>query len=822
LTAITLRIPTNGFSVRWQRAVLCAIYVGLAAYFLVFNVQPIWFTACGFLALVSAFGWWWGRRGEALATGWVRIDRSLCWAADVPPLFLALPLPMIASWFAGQIAIAELDTNYWTALGLWLGAIAVFVGLLFPWRALARPIDLRALLAAVPWWEVVGVSFLTLVAFGARVVDIVDEPSPFSGDEANFSNQALEVLRGTRENMFGTGVPFGQPALYYFLLAGVFKVFGVGVLESRMLTVVFGVTMVPMLYVLLREMFSDRRIAFAGAAFLAVYHFHIHFSRAGLNNMSAAWIAVACLLFAARATRTRSPLDFGLAGAMAGLSLYSFVAARAVPPVLGLYFAWVVLFNWRFLRANAGNFLVLIAGFVIVAAPQGLFFINTPDDWYAGHRWANIFGNGYYDAQREAGRGAIDIMFTQFRDGFGVLANISEVYHHYNPGTPLIDPRKWGPLPGLMFWFFLAGGLISLYHMRQARYFAFLALLLVTMLLGAVTVFPTVSSARLVTMAPAVAAIVAIGLVGTVDAVARWRPQTRWLAPALFGGALLVFTFINIQFYFGDYLPNDRYVVGDNDVTFAAGEYMHDLGPEWVGYWFGLPRIYTLDPTMNFLGRDRVFVEVRHDATLMPVHKGSEPNATFMFLPERIADLEQVREACPGGQEHEVYEPYDERVLFTAYELPGGQACVTDNPIIFPREDVVEQPPAEPRPTTADPAQLDAQRREDLEEIRVALEAYYDEEEQYPSTLGSFQTLCAYVEADAGCAIEEYIDPIPQDPLGDPIRYGYFYASDGQRFSVFSLLEGPAEPLTVEDCPFYDPNVVDPSEARLCVSGSRE
>ncbi len=139
---------------------------------------------------------------------------------SLPVIYLFLPLPLVASWYAGRIALERApDTNYWQALSLWLVAIALFVALLLPWRRMASTEDLRRKLAAVPWLEVGGVLFLTLVAFAAAAFDLVGEPNPFSGDEANFALQAREVNEGHRRNMFDTGVPFGQPAMYYFILA---------------------------------------------------------------------------------------------------------------------------------------------------------------------------------------------------------------------------------------------------------------------------------------------------------------------------------------------------------------------------------------------------------------------------------------------------------------------------------------------------------------------------------------------------------------------------------------------------------------------------
>ncbi len=807
----------DGYHLRehWPLAALAFIYGCLAVILLVLSFQPPWFGVSVFMGLLTALSWWMRIQRPVASTSRSesRVAALLPTLTSLPTIYLALPLPLMASWFAGDIALGDpAHTNYWQAFGLWLGGIALFVAILVPWNQLWEQRNIAAVWASVPWLEVGAVLLLTLVAFGARAVDLVDEPNPFSGDEANFGLQALEVDEGVRRNMFATGVPFGQPSMYYFLVSLSNKIFGVGVLATRAPSVFFGVTMVPVTYLLLRELF-DRRVALVGAAFLAIYHLHIHFSRVGLNNMSAAWIAVVTLYFAARATRTQKPLDFGLAGGAAGLCLYSFVAARVVPVVLGLYFGWVVLRNWRFLFANFGNFLVLLAGFAVVAAPQGLFFIHVPDEFYAGHRWANIFASGWLKQEEQIrGTGAYPILVDQVRDAFAVLVVKAEVYHHYNPGQPLVD--------GISRWPFILGGVLSLVHIRQPRYLMLLALLILTVILGAALDFPPPSSARLVTITPAVAGLVAIGVVAAVDFITRLHERLAELATPLMVGGVALMAFVNIQFYFGYYLPNDRYVVGDNDVTFAVGRYMEDLGPDYIGYWFGLPRIYTGDPTMRFIGRHRIYVEVPAGAKRLPPVANAEPNATFMFLPEREKESIPIREACPGGEWKEFWENHDKRVLFYAYELPNGQACVRSAHLALTAPEPVEQPPAVITGAPGTAAERDEQRRNDLEAISQALEQYYDDKGSYPDTGGQVQTLCAYLEIDAGCSIRDYLDPIPTDPAGEPLVDGYWYASDGARFSIFALQEVTIDP-TATDCPFYSKTALGAKQIGLCVSGAR-
>jgi hypothetical protein len=92
-------------------------------------------------------------------------------------------------------------------------------------------------------------------------------------------------------------------------------------------------------------------------------------------------------------------------------------------------------------------------------------------------------------------------------------------------------------------------------------------------------------------------------------------------------------------------------------------------------------------------------------------------------------------------------------------------------------------------PVPGDPASRDAERRDDLLTLAGAAAEVRDEEGSYPTTGGNVQTLCAYEQLDQGCAFREVLSPLPLDPLGDPVRNGYWYSSDGETARFYASLE---------------------------------
>jgi hypothetical protein len=95
----------------------------------------------------------------------------------------------------------------------------------------------------------------------------------------------------------------------------------------------------------------------------------------------------------------------------------------------------------------------------------------------------------------------------------------------------------------------------------------------------------------------------------------------------------------------------------------------------------------------------------------------------------------------------------------------------------------------------------DNTRKSDLLEMKEALGQYRREEKEYPSTSGNVQTACNYTDIDALCALDDFLDPFPVDPLGDPGKNGYWYASDGKTYLLIAAMEAPENASPKDACP---------------------
>ncbi len=100
--------------------------------------------------------------------------------------------------------------------------------------------------------------------------------------------------------------------------------------------------------------------------------------------------------------------------------------------------------------------------------------------------------------------------------------------------------------------------------------------------------------------------------------------------------------------------------------------------------------------------------------------------------------------------------------------------------------------------SAADALARDAQRLRNLAQLRTALDEYRDRFDSYPNTDNNVQTMCAYEDLDKGCDLKKVLDDdadsILKDPLGEPVLNGYWYASDGETYTIWMLREGPGNP----------------------------
>ncbi len=194
--------------------------------------------------------------------------------------------------------------------------------------------------------EIVGVAAITAVGFWLRYGDLLGLPAEVHGDEAACGIEARRVLRGSVPNLLSVGW-YDIPYLSFALSAGAMRIFGDDLFGLRMASVVQGVASIPVLYALIRRLFTVR-IAALSAAWLALSHWHIHFSRIGTDYLQASFAALLTLWLLVRADRGGRAIDWIGAGLCLGFALSVYPAGRVTVVVVAVY---LISERWR----DAGN-----------------------------------------------------------------------------------------------------------------------------------------------------------------------------------------------------------------------------------------------------------------------------------------------------------------------------------------------------------------------------------------------------------------------------------------------------------------------------------
>jgi 4-amino-4-deoxy-L-arabinose transferase-like glycosyltransferase len=241
---------------------------------------------------------------------------------------------------------------------------------------------------------------LTLVlilalAFFLRVYRLPSVPFGWHPDEAVKGVMAREVLAGKAFPVFFSAFT-GRDALYVYLEAVAFALFGEGMLTGRLLSAFIGVLTVAMTYAAGRAMFN-RRAGWLGAGFMAVSLWHLIASRNGYRAViqPLVQLPVMWLLFRAwraRVSHRRSRVWlFAVAGFFLGLTQYTYTAAR-IFPVLVLA---VVLLALVLVRAPAArrwrSLLLMFLVAAVVVLPLVVYFLRHPIDFYGRAEQISVF-----------------------------------------------------------------------------------------------------------------------------------------------------------------------------------------------------------------------------------------------------------------------------------------------------------------------------------------------------------------------------------------------------------------------------------------------
>jgi 4-amino-4-deoxy-L-arabinose transferase-like glycosyltransferase len=564
--------------------------------------------------------------------------------------FLAPILSLAARVAAGD---GPLTRSAWLATGTWIFGIACIV--VANWRHGQRislpPNSRRDFLIA---------GILFLAALLLRVLFVGQVPWLLTGDEGSGGLSAVAFISGRLNNLFSIGW-YSFPSLYFYVQSLSIRLFGQTVLALRVPSTLAGAMTVFALYFLVRDAFG-RWAAILSASYLAAFHFHIHFSRLGINNI---WdglfvVAFSALLWHAWEFDDRTSggrrMSFVMAGIALGLAQYFYTSSRALFVMLPIWLVFAAIKDRQAVRNRLPGIVAMLMAALTVFLPLALFFVRHPNEFSAPMNRVTIFGRWMENEIQLRGVSQWSIFVNQIvHSALGFTSENLRAW--YQPDHPMLLA-----LPSALF---LLGLVLLLPRILDLRV-TWLALWLVAAVVaGAFSQNPP-SAQRYVFAAPLVAFLVGFPLAEVGGWLARAWPKRRAIPQVVLSAVLIVAILGDLDFYFADYSFNRRFGDFNTETATALGYYLADQEPGLEVYFFGAPRMgYTSLSTVPYLAPLAVGHDVLEPITSPPDWILSGQTA-FIFLPERLNELDLVRQEYPDGNELSIRGKKD-ALLFTSY-----------------------------------------------------------------------------------------------------------------------------------------------------------
>ena len=227
---------------------------------------------------------------------------------------------------------------------------------------------------------------LLLLATALRIVGLDNFPTPQGATPPGLEHDEVahwlinrDILAGNHAIYFTEA--YGHEALYHYLQAGFGALVGDHALGLRLPSAYLGVLLVAVGYALGRRLFGER-VGWWSAAFLAVLFWPVFYSRLGLRAIAlpvvsglSAWVWWRA--WAVQGGRRAGRLWL-VAGALAGLSLHTYMAGRAVPIFYALFTVYLALFHRPAFRARRRGLLLFWLALAAVALPLAGFLLTNP------------------------------------------------------------------------------------------------------------------------------------------------------------------------------------------------------------------------------------------------------------------------------------------------------------------------------------------------------------------------------------------------------------------------------------------------------------
>lgn len=441
--------------------------------------------------------------------------------------------------------------------------------------------------------------------------------------------------------------------------------FGSGTLAIHVTSAAIGIVTIPAVYLAAEALFSEegglltRYGGLLSALVVALSYWHLNWSRYGVRAILVPLFAAMTVSLLWRGLRTGNRWSIVGCGLTLGASAYTYQAARLLPLLVLLGFAYVALSHRSFTKNDALNLGIIILAAATVFAPLGYHFATHPGSF--GGRAGQAF---VLSDPSHAASGA-RALFNQVADTFlmfGIRGD-SEPFSTI-PGRPVLNP--------FLFAACCLGIAISLWRFRKPSHLLLLTWLALMSVPGMLATYgPTAK--RAIGALPAVAMLIAVGLLAACDLVRRIKisPRVMNLVLVVATSCGLVYTAaLTYRDYFVTWARNPALFTHFEVGLSAIGQYVGQLPAD--------ERVYISPPSVEHPGimlhsGRRQDLKGYNGRACIVLPDAAPENTTYVVIPgEDGNSLDELALRFPHGAivaqgPLHFGEPY-----FLAYSVPAG------------------------------------------------------------------------------------------------------------------------------------------------------
>jgi hypothetical protein len=250
-------------------------------------------------------------------------------------------IPLLLSMVFGATAFILMTGNTFTLLNVSAWVLSVVLFVLAFWQkesrsAWQRIVDSLSHIRITGWGLLVLAVFLIAIAF--RFYRLAQVPPEMTSDHAEKLLDVFDIRNGKFSIYFPRNT--GREPLYIYLSALVAGFTGVSFLTIKIAAVIGGLCMLPYLYLLGRELGSER-IGLVAVAFAAIAYWPGVIERFALRISFYPLFVAPTLYYLLRGLRRQRRNDFILSGIALGLGLNGYMPFRIMPIavvlIVGIY-----------------------------------------------------------------------------------------------------------------------------------------------------------------------------------------------------------------------------------------------------------------------------------------------------------------------------------------------------------------------------------------------------------------------------------------------------------------------------------------------------